>query len=419
MNTAQPSVEYPSADPRAAAGSPLAPRRRGAGATFLRFVVVGLAALLVVGGIGFVKFRQVKGMMALAASGAFAPPPAAVNTVVVHAANWQPTLRAIGSLEAVQGTTVSADLPGIVKEINFESGKPVKAGDILVRLVTDQEQAQLEAAEAQRDLAVYNLKRERDLLDKKTASQSEFDTAEASERQNEALVANAKAAIERKTIRAPFSGMLGIRKVSLGQYLKEGDPVVALQSMDPIYVNYTLPQQNLRDFGVGSVVQVHTDATADQVFDGKINAINSMVDESTRNFQAQATISNPDGKLRPGMFANVDVILGKDATVLPVPASAINYAPYGDSVFVIVHNLKVPADPADPTSKEKILPLAVRQQFVKLGQTKGDLVAILSGLKEGDEVVASGTFKLQNGAPVQINNKVLPGQEENPNPEES
>ncbi len=164
---------------------------------------------------------------------------------------------------------------------------------------------------------------------------------------------------------------------------------------------------------------MHTDATADQVFDGKINAINSMVDESTRNFQAQATIPNPDGKLRAGMFANVDVILGKDAAVLPVPSSAINYAPYGDSVFVIVHDLKIPADPADKTSKDKVLPLAVRQRFVKLGQTKGDLVAVVSGLKEGDEIVASGTFKLQNSAPVQINNKVLPGQETNPNPEES
>ncbi len=418
MPSTLPPAELSSEDSRSTA-RPLAPRPHTAGATFRRFLVVGLLALLVVGGIAFIKFRQIQGMMALAASGAFTPPPAAVNTVVVHASAWQPTLRAIGSLEAVQGVIVSADLSGIVKEINFESGKPVKAGDILVRLVTDQEQAQLEANEAQRDLSVYNLKRQKDLFEKKTSSQSELDTAQANEQQTEAMVANAKASIERKTIRAPFAGMLGIRKVSLGQYLKEGDPVVALQSMDPIYVDYSLPQQNLKDFGVGSVVQVHTDATGDTVFDGKINAINSMVDESTRNFQAQATIPNPDGKLRAGMFASVDVVLGKDAAVLPVPASAINYAPYGDSVFVIVHNLKIPADPTDKTSKDKVLPVAVRQQFVKLGQTKGDLVAVISGLKEGDEIVASGTFKLQNSAPVQVNNKVLPGQETNPNPEES
>ena len=180
------------------------PHPRGFGENLGRFLLVGCLALLVIAGLGYLKYRQVHAMILMAASGAFIPPPMAVTTYVVHEARWQPTLRAIGSLEAVQGTTVSADLAGIVKEIDFESGKPVKAGDILVRLVTDQEQAQLEAAEAQRDLAVYNLKRERDLLDKKTASQSEFDTAEASERQNEAMVANAKAAIERKTIRAPF-----------------------------------------------------------------------------------------------------------------------------------------------------------------------------------------------------------------------
>ena len=288
-----------------------------------------------------------------------------------------------------------------------------------MRLVTDQEQAQLEAIEAQRDLAVFNLKRQRDLLEKKTSSQSEFDTADANERQNEAMVANAKAAVGRKTIRAPFDGLLGIRKVSLGQYLHEGDPVVALQSMDPIYVNFTLPQQNLRDFGPGSEVQVRTDATGDQVFPGKINAINSMVDETTRNFQTQATISNPDGKLRAGMFANVDVVLAQNATVLPVPASAINYAPYGDSVFVVVKDMKVPADPNVPNSKEKVLPLGVKQVFVKLGQTRGDLVAVVKGLNEGDVIVASGVFKLQNGAPVQINNKVQPEEDANPHPEES
>ena len=421
MNTTvHPPVEHLPGDPRAI-NRPLAPhpRPRTLGAKFGRFGVVMGLALLVVFGLAFAKYRQIAAVQALMASGAFAPPPAAVNTTVVHAAQWQPTLRAIGSLEAVQGVTVSADLPGIVKEINFESGKPVKAGDILVRLVTDQEQAQLEAAQAQRDLAVYNLKRQRDLFEKKTSSQSELDTALANEQQNEALVANAKAAIERKTIRAAFSGVLGIRKVSLGQYLHEGDPVVALQSMDPIYVNFTLPQQNLKDFGVGSEVQVRTDATGDQVFSGKINATNSMVDEATRNFQAQATISNPDGKLRPGMFANVDVVLGQEAAVLPVPSSAISYAPYGDSVFVVVKDLKVPADPNVPGSKEVVLPLGVRQVFVKLGQTKGDLVAVLKGLKEGEEIVASGVFKLQNGAPVQINNKVKPEEDSDPHPEES
>ena len=394
-------------------------RQRTFGQKVIRFFLVMLAVAIVIGVIAAIKVRQVQGMIALAKSGAFDPPPVAVTTSIVRAARWQPTLHAIGSLEAVQGVTVSADLPGIVKEIRFESGAAVRQGDILVRLVIDQEQAQLDAAQAQRDIAVLNLNRQRDLRTKNANSQSDFDNAEANERQMEAMVANARAAIERKTIRASFDGLLGIRRVSVGQYLNSGDPVVALQSMNPIYVNFTLPQQNLRDFGVGAEVEVRTDATGDTVFKGKVTAINSLVDSATRNFQAQATLTNDGGKLRPGMFANVDVLLGGEKDVLPVPGSAIAYAPYGNSVFVIAHNLKIPADPNDPTSKEKTLPLAVRQQFVKLGQTRGDLVAVTSGLKEGDEIVTSGTFKLQNNGAVQINNSVKPEAEANPKPEES
>ena len=211
--------------------------------------------------------------------------------------------------------------------------------------------------------------------------------------------------------------MLGIRKVNIGQYLNSGDPIVALQSMDPIYVNYTLPQQNLKDFGVGSDVQVRTDATGDQEFKGKITAINSLVDEATRNFQAQATIANHDGKLRPGMFANVDVLQAGDGVVLPVPSSAISYAPYGNSVFVLVHDMQPDKDdPLHPSGKPY---LGVEQRFVTVGQTKGDLVAVVKGLKEGDEVVSSGVFKVQNKGAVQVNNTVKPEAESNPHPEES
>ncbi len=408
---------------------PLHPRPRTWGQWFGRWFLAIIAVFAVLAVLGFVKFRQVQGMIALQKSGAFDPPPSAVTTTVVHTARWQPTLHAIGSLEAVQGVTVAADLPGIVKEIRFESGATVRQGDILVRLVTDQEQAQLEASTATRDLAMVSLKRARDLREKNANSQSDFDTAEANEHQAEANVAAARAAIERKTIRASFNGLLGIRRASLGQYLNSGDPVVPLQSMDPIYVNFTLPQQNLKDFGVGAEVVVRTDATGDIVFKGKVNAINSMVESATRNFQAQATVANPDGKLRPGMFANVDVLLGGERDVLPIPGSAIAYAPYGDSVYIIAHNVKVPADPTVPGSKDKTLETAVRQQFVHLGQTQGDLVAVTSGLKEGDEIVSSGTFKLQNNAPVtvdkappqavKINNSVKPEAEAKPKPEES
>jgi membrane fusion protein (multidrug efflux system) len=379
-----------------------------AGALFLRFVIVIFLTLAVVALLFFVKYRQVKA--AIAMSGSFAPPPAAVTTVIVRPTSWQPTVKAIGSLEAVQGVTVSADLPGVVKEILFESGKTAKAGDILVRLVTDEEQAQLDSAQAQRDLKVLSLQRERDLIKSHTASQSEFDTADAEYRQAEAAVAQAKAAIDRKTIRAPFSGVLGIRLVNLGQYLNSGDKVVPLQSTDPIYVDFTLPQQSLSKFGVGSEVQVRTDATGDTAFPGKITAVNSMVDASTRNFQTQATIPNPEGRLHPGMFANVDVLLPAQTGVLAVPSSAISYAPYGDSVFVV-------AELKDPITGKMFR--GVRQQFVRLGQTRGDLVAIVSGVKAGDEVVSSGVFKLQNNAPVQINNSVQPEAEDAPHPDES
>ena len=398
---------------------PLRPPKRTAGQWIWRIFLTLLAIGVVIGLVARVKVRQVQALMADAAAGKFDPPPSAVTTTTIHGARWQPTLHAIGSLEAVQGVTVSADLPGVVKEIRFESGATVRQGDILVRLNTDQEQAQLDANTAQRDLTMLALKRARDLREKNANSQSEFDTAEANEHQAEANVAAARAAIDRKTIRAPFNGTLGIRRASLGQYLNSGDPVVALQSMDPIYVDFTLPQQNLRDFGVGAEVEVKTDATGDTIFKGKVNAINSLVDSATRNFQAQATVANPEGKLRPGMFANVDVLLGGERDVLPIPGSAVAYAPYGNSVYVIAHKVKIPADPAVPNSKEKTIELAVRQQFIKTGQNKGDLVAVVSGLKEGDEIVSSGTFKLQNNAPVKINNSVKPEADANPKPEES
>ena len=410
----------PQAPDPAHAGLIRATPRETSWATYLAWlfgtILAIIAALACFALFQFVKFKQA---MAMKEAGAFDPPPAAVTTFVVHPAQWQPSLHAIGSLEAVQGTNIAADLPGIVKEIHFESGQSVKKGDILVRLVTDQEQAQLEANQAQRDLAVYTLNRQKELREKNTNSKSDFDNAEAGERQMEAMVDNARATIDRKTLRAPFTGVLGIRGVNVGQYLNSGDFVVTLQAMDPIYVNFTLPQQNLKDFGVGSTVEVRTDATGDQVFTGKVTAVNALVDAATRNFQAQATLANPDGKLRPGMFATADVLQAGKGDVLPVPGSAISYAPYGNSVFVIAHNVSEPADPTEPNGKKKIVPIAVVQKFVKTGQTKGDMVAVLSGLKDGEEIVSSGVFKLQNNAAVQINNAVKPEAETNPHPEES
>lgn len=383
-------------------------KRRRLGLAFLLFF---LSVLGLLGALGYAKYRNV--MAAMAMGEVFAPPPAAVTTAKVQRGEWQPTLRAIGTLEAVQGVTVAADLAGVVKELKFESGGTARAGDVLVRLETDQEQAALASAEAMRDLMIVSLRRQKDLLEKKATSQSDYDSADAQFRQAEANVASSKAMIARKTIRAPFAGQIGIRKANLGQYLRDGDPVVSLQAIDPIRVNFSLPQQNLAAVAVGTEVRVKTDATGTREFVGKINAINSLVDESTRNFQAQATLANADNALRPGMFANVEIVLPERQNVLPVPASAIAYAPYGDSVFIV----EMVPDVKDKEKKKKVL--GVRQQFVTLGPTRGDLVAVTKGLKEGEEVVTSGVFKLQNGAAVQVNNSVQPGSDAAPKPEDS
>ncbi len=384
---------------------------RSKAALFFYFLLAAAAAAEVFFGLGIAKAFQVKKGMEMGAK--MAPPPASVTSSVIHEDNWQPTLSGIGSMEAVQGVTVAADLPGVIKEIRFESGTTVKEGEILVALVTDQEQAQLEASEAMRDLSVYSLRRQRDLLDKKASSQSDFDTAEATQRQNEANVAAAKAAIARKTIRAPFAGKLGIRLVNVGQYLNSGDKIVSLQALDPIRVNFNLPQQYRDTVQVGADVELRTDATGDRVFKGKVNALDPLVDTATRNFQVQATMDNKEGVLLPGMFANVSVLLPGEQKVLPVPSSAINHAPYGDSVFVVHSGMKDPLFPDKPPFK------GVMQQFVKTGPTRGDLVAILSGLKPGDEVITSGVFKLLNGAPININNSVKPDANAAPNPEDS
>lgn len=378
---------------------------------FKRFLFLFLGLLIVVGGLGLYKVRQIQGFQKLAASGAFAPPPSAVSTVVLKRDSWPQMLRAVGTMEAVQGVNVAADLPGVVSSLEFESGAAVKAGQILVRLMTDQEQAQVAAAEAKRDMDVLSLNRQRDLLKTRTTSQSDFDAADAGARQSEASVQQMKAMVSRKTIRAPFAGTLGIRKVNLGQYLNSGDMIAPLQALDPIRVNFSLPQQALTQIHVGSDVRVHTDATGDTEFEGKVTALDSLVDASTRNFVAQATLKNTEGKLRPGMFANVEVVLPSADAVLPVPASAILYAPFGDSVFVVTEV----KDPKDPTKKFK----GVEQHFVKLGPTRGNLVAILSGVEPGATVVSSGVFKLQNGFPVQVNNAVQPSTNPAPNPEES
>lgn len=363
--------------------------------------------IVVLGGLGFMKFKQIQS--AVQAASSFQVPPEAVTTILAKKEQWPSGMNAIGSVAAVQGVVVSADLPGTVAKINFESGRFVNKGDILVELDTRQERAQLAAMEAQRDLAHINFSRAEQLSAQGVISKSDYDKSSADQRQTEANVAELKATIERKTVRAPFSGVLGIRKVNLGQYLAAGAPIVPLQSLDPIYVNFGIPQQDALQVKDGRTLRITSDELKGQLFTGRVTALDSVIDENTRNVQVQATLPNTQHKLRPGMFVQVDLNLGTSSSVIELPASAISYAPYGDSVFIVT----------DMKGKNGESYRGVRQQFVKVGGSRGDQVAITSGLNPGDEVVSSGVFKLRNGAAVQINNKVQPSNNPAPKPADS
>lgn len=372
-----------------------------------RMIVMLTVTALFVAGLGFVKFKQIQTAIAQGAS--FQPPPEAVTTIVTRAEEWPATLNAIGTVAAVQGVTVSADLPGTVDRIKFDSGQSVHEGEVLAVLDARQEHAQLAAAEAQHELARLNLERMQGLLSERVIARAEFDRAAAEQRQTEARAGEIRAAIERKTIRAPFTGVLGIRQINLGQYLSAGDAVVTLQALNPVYVNFGVPQQAAGQMRFGRGVRITTDDLASIALAGRITAIDSIVDQTTRNVQVQATFANPAGKLRPGMFVQAEVTVGTGSSVVSLPASAISYAPYGDSVFVV-------ADLKDPNGQTY---RGVRQQFVKLGSARGDQIAVVSGLKAGDEVVTSGVFKLRNGAAVIVNNRVRPGNNPRPTPENS
>jgi membrane fusion protein, multidrug efflux system len=365
-------------------------------------IVVALIACL-----GFVKFKQIEAATQNFAK--FQPPPTAVTTVVAQQENWPATLNAIGTVVAVQGVTVSADLPGIVDRIAFDSGKSVHEGDVLIELDTRQERAQLAAAQAESDLARVNFQRLQGLVKDGVIPQADYDKAEAEQRSTEAKVKEIQATIARKTMRAPFSGILGIRQVNLGQYLSAGNAVVPLQSLYPIYVNFGVPQETARLVRAGGTVRITADDLPGRKFEGRVTAIDSVLDERTRNVQVQATVANADAKLRPGMFVKAELATGSARPMITLPASAISYAPYGDSVFVVT-DLK---GPNGQTYR------GVRQQFVKVEGSRGDQVAVVSGVNRGDEVVSSGVFKLRNGAAVRVNNKVQPENSPAPKPEDS
>jgi membrane fusion protein (multidrug efflux system) len=371
-----------------------------------RMLIMLGALTLLIAVLGFVKYMQIRAAMAEGA--AFRMPPEAVTTIVAREDKWEGSLGAIGTVVAVRGVIVSADLPGVVTSVTFDSGEEVRAGEVLVALDTKQERAQLSAAEAKREMAILHYKRNAELRVKGVTSQAEYDLAEAEAKEAEARVNEIRATIDRKTIRAPFSGVLGIRQVNLGQYLNGGDPVVPLQSRDPVYVNFSVPQQSLNHVRPGSEVHVQVEG-AGTASTGTITAVNSIIDEATRNVQVQATLRNPDGTLLPGMFVEVRVMTGRSDPVVALPASSISHAPYGNSVF-IVEDLK---DPNGRTYR------GVRQQFVTLGPARGDQVAVAEGVLPGEEVVTSGVFKLHNGAEVQVHNDVQPSNDLTPEPEDS
>jgi len=372
-----------------------------------RMIVMLAVVAVTIVGLGFAKYQQIQA--AVAQGAAFQPPPEAVTTIAAQQEQWPATLSAIGTATAVQGVVVSADLPGIVERIAFESGGWVREGDVLVELDTQQEQAQLAAAQAESNLARLNLDRRHGLVDQGAISGADYDRAAAEQKLTEARVAEIRATIARKTIRAPFSGSLGIRQVNLGQYLSAGDAVVPLQALDPIYVNFGVPQQDAGQVRLGSSVRIAAGDLPGTEFTGRVTAVNSVVDEATRNIQVQATLSNPQGRLRPGMFVQVELRVGGNRAVVALPASAISYAPYGDSVFVVT----------DLQDEKGNTYRGVRQQFVKVEGARGDQVAVISGVNAGDEVVTSGLFKLRNGVAVQVNNTVTPGNNPRPKPEDN
>ena len=370
------------------------------------FTIIGL--LIMIGILGGIKGLQIDRMIAQGSQSVM--PPETVTTTVAQKDSWESRLTAVGSLAAVQGVTVTAELTGKVVRIAFEPGTKVNTGDLLVQQDTSSEEAQLRAAEAGVELAKRNLERLKKLLDRHTIAQSQYDDAEAKYKEGVAQADAIRAAIAKKTIRAPFAGRLGIRLVNLGQILNEGEPIVSLQSINPIFVNFSLPQQQLARVQAGLTVRVTSDALPGQVIEGKVTAINPEVDAATRNIRIQATVANRQERLRPGMFVNVAVVLPTSEDVLAVPATAVLYAPYSDSVFVVEEK---------QSENNKQPGLVVRQQIVQLGERRGDFVAVVSGLEAGETIVSTGAFKLRNGQAVVVDNTLAPEFKLAPEPRDS
>jgi membrane fusion protein (multidrug efflux system) len=382
----------------------------------MRILVAILAVVLVVGGLAAVKYKQISSLIAVGhAMEKSGPPPEAVGSATVKQDTWQDSLDAVGSVAAARGVTVSNDAPGVVSAIHFESGQVVRQGQILVELDSNVERAQLESAEARRELAQVNAKRTRALVASQALPSAQQDNDDAVVKTSHSDLDLLRAQIARKVVRAPFTGKLGIRQVNLGQYLNPGTAVAVLETTDRVFVDFTLPQQKLKSVALGMPVRIVVEGEGVAPADGTVSAIDPTIDSTTRSIKLRASLTNADEKLLPGMFAQVSVILPEKHDVVLVPANAVVHASYGDSLFVIedrkdeAGNLLKTADGAQAK--------VARQQFVKTGQTRGDFVAIANGVKAGQDVVTAGAFKLRNGAPIAIDNTVQAKAEIAPHPE--
>jgi len=371
-----------------------------------RILLTIFGLLVIFAAIAGIKALQIKAMIDQGAK--FQMPPEVITAADVQTQTWESTMSAIGTFKAVQGVTISAELPGKIKSISFQSGDEVRQGDLLVQQDVSSEKAQLRAAQASVALTKTNLERSRRLLEQKTVPQSDFDSADAEYKRALANEEEIETVIAKKTITAPFSGKLGIRQVNLGENLAAGQEIVSLQSLDPIYVEFALPQQ-FAPSEPGDTVRLVIDALPGETVVGKITAINPMANTATRSVTMQATVANPTGKLLPGMFADVTVIHDQPKEVLAIPSTSIVFAPYGDSVFVVE---KQPSEDGGDGG------LIVRQQLIQIGERRGDFVSITKGLNLGEKVASAGVFKLRNEQPVVIDNKLAPDVSLDPQPED-
>ena len=362
-----------------------------------------LAVVLILVGI---KAGQIGAM--IGAGKKFVPPPESVTSAKAESSQWQGSRAAIGSLVAVRGVVLGAEVPGRIEAIHFDSGSSVKKGTVLVQLDISTEKAQLESADAAAALSRLTLNRTRALSSKGGSTRAELEAAEANAQAAHAAVSQARAALAKKTIIAPFDGRVAIRQVELGQIVSPGTPIASLQSVTPIHAEFSLPQQSLADVKVGQKVKLKTDAFPAASWEGEVSVVNPEVDVATRNVRVRATVQNDDGRLSPGMFANVELLSDESHAVTVIPATGVMFAPYGDSIYTIETK-------KGPDGKEA---LTARQKFVRLGARRGDFVEVLSGLSAGETVVSSGAFKLRNGMAVQVNNNLAPTAQLAPTPAE-